>query len=297
MSDLAAIVATIVAALAATGAAAGSYVSARLARRSSEDVMSSVDHFEMEARKALIAAIEAGSGRSTRGEPTEEDTHSDISIGLSDRRIIAELAHALRTPLSAIRYQADSMALSNADNQEVVSQGHNIIRFAYLCETILLTFRQLVETERQVQNLPVGTLQEMLTDLYQALRASEHNINLHIIQFPPKLPGYENSYLTTLLLPLMENAIEASGDQSHIYLEWSENDQSYTITMRNRVNKSAPQVFPPAGVSTKHDGPALGLETARRLAAMQRGGRIETSATNGMASVRVVLPKIAGADK
>lgn len=101
---------------------------------------------------------------------------------------------------------------------------------------------------------------------------------------PEAVAGYSGGYLATLLLPLVENAVEASPIGGEIIIDYEESKGYFTILIINDLVKPTPEpVFPPDGSSTKHAGPGLGLSVARRLAGMQRGGRIDTSVSGGLA--------------
>ena len=125
--------------------------------------------------------------------------------GLPDRQVIAELAHSLRTPLLAARHEADAIALTYPDRANLVEQAHNIEGFVDLCDTVLATFRQLVDTARRTEQLRGGPLTEVVRRLHVAAE-SEHKrgTTLAFPTLPSQIPGYTVSYLATLLLPLIE---------------------------------------------------------------------------------------------
>jgi signal transduction histidine kinase len=223
----------------------------------------------------------------------ERKAPSNAEGAFSDGQVIAELAHSLRTPLLAARHEADAIALSHAGRPDLVEQARNIEGFVDLCDTVLATFRQLVDTARRTERLRSGPLDQVVERLHAAVE-SEHKrgTTLIALSLPTAIPGYLNGYLATLLLPLVENAVEASPAAGQIRVKYDEDPEYSFLTITNTI-ADVPDgpVFPADGVSAKHDGPGFGLSVARRLADMRRGGRVETDASGEVARVRVRLPK------
>ncbi|MFL5899673.1 MAG: sensor histidine kinase [Solirubrobacterales bacterium] len=218
-------------------------------------------------------------------KPAEEEA-------LSDRQVIAELAHSLRTPLLAARHEADAIALSHPDLPDLVKQARNIEGFVDLCDNVLATFRQLVDTARRTERLRGGSLDEMVRRLHTAVESEHKRGTALVVMLPHGIPGYTTGYLATLLLPLIENAVEASTPHGSIRVKYNEEEDYSFLTVTNDIGDVADgPVFPDDGVSTKHEGPGLGLSVVRRLADMRRGGRVVTEVHDHVAYVRVRLPK------
>jgi signal transduction histidine kinase len=213
---------------------------------------------------------------------------------LTDSAIIAELAHSLRTPLNAARHEAAAISLSYPDNESLKAQAASISNFIDLSDTVLATFRQLVDTAKRTERLRSGPLRRVIRQVH-AVAESQCNRHTRLDldeSIPDSLPGYTTGYIATLLLPLVENAVEASPNGEAIRVELSESPDYYFLILRNQIEGSQGDTeFPSNGDSTKHDGPGLGLPVARRLADMRRGGRVESEVMGVTARVRVRLPK------
>jgi signal transduction histidine kinase len=230
--------------------------------------------------------------REKPAEPAPPKPAKAEEEALTDRQVIAELAHSLRTPLLAARHEADAIALSHPDRPELVKQARNIEGFVDLCDTVLATFRQLVDTARRTERLRGGSLDEIVRRLHTAVESKHKRGTTLVVMLPKEIPGYTTGYLATLLLPLIENAVEASPPHGAIRVKYDENeDYSFLRVMNNIADVTSGPVFPDDGTSTKHDGPGLGLSVVRRLADMRRGGRVTTEADGSSAQVAVRLPK------
>ena len=224
--------------------------------------------------------------------PVNEDT-ARPRVEISDYRIVAELAHSLRTPLTAARYQADAIALSNSENPELVTQAKRIEGFVDLCDTVLAAFRQLMDTAQRVDRFRGESLPEIIRRLHGAIESKVRNFTiLTDLSVPGSVPSYSTSYIATLLLPLIENAIEASPPGGEITVRYTSSTDAIMFTVDNTLSKLPDgPVFPENGRSSKHDGLGLGLTIVRRLADMQRGGQVDTSVSGNVVHVSVRLPK------
>ncbi|MFI5890389.1 hypothetical protein ACIA5D_09735 [Actinoplanes sp. NPDC051513] len=251
-----------------------------------------------ETMVALIDAIKAlqpppATPPEVAGTATAEVARPEPAPELTDSNIVQELTHTLRTPLHAVRYETEAIELTHPDDASLRDQCGQIGRFVDTCDVFLSVFGQVVDVARRTERLRESPLPETIRTLHSVAEAAcQRGTKLTMLGVPEVVAGYQNTYLAALLMPLIENAVEASEPAGEITAEYQPEPGYTTLRVTNAVPPDAE--LPPPGLSTKHPGPGLGLKVAERLADMHRGGRVDIGLEDGRALVVVRLPDTRG---
>jgi signal transduction histidine kinase len=227
-------------------------------------VTAGVGDLRTEFNKYISYSDRAGNASATQ-EPA--DLSADI--------ILAELSHALKSPLLTVKTAADKVARSVAvDMNERAAQGlRDIQNSAQECDHALAIFQQIVDVSIDAEQDRFLTLADAITYLHgSADRVHQRETRL-VVSVPDEVPEFSQSFLITLLRPLVENAVEASPMNADIVVIVKDENGAVMVSVGNMVdgpvNRDALQK---RGVSTKGDGhKGLGLSVARRLAAISGG--------------------------
>jgi signal transduction histidine kinase len=253
---------------------------------------------DQQHRETMVALIEAV--RALQPAPPEiaavtatEAPGTEPAPELTDSNIVQELTHSLRTPLHAIRYETEAIELTHLDDESLRDQCGQIGRFVETCDVFLSVFGQVVDAARRTERLRDAPLPETIRTLHAAAEAAhQRGTKLILLGVPELVADYQNTYLAALLMPLIENAVEASEPAGEITVEYQPEPGYATLRCANAVPPGTE--LPAPGFSTKHPGPGLGLKVAERLADMHRGGRVDIALQDGRALVVVRLPDTRG---
>lgn len=223
-------------------------------------------------------------------------TYSSVASGpteVSDSRIIAELNHALQTPLRSLGY-----ALRNLENlpddiliKERAKRLADMTAMLDNCTSALATFRGLAD---RVESVPER--QPYLDDSVRALacgiqQPSDEPVAIDFIGLPDQVEGFSNHYLLTMLQPLVENAIEGCLPGGVVEITYTDHGDAIEFTVFNPVDHPVDKdiLFAPR-LTTKDGHQGLGVSIASRLAEFERGD-LTADITNSGVRMRVVLPR------
>lgn len=218
----------------------------------------------------------------------------------SERRFTADAAHELRTPITAIRAQAQ-VALGSVDSDE---RRHALLATLEGCDRATRLVEQLLTLARLEATPSSGTVQtdlgrvarQVVADLAGGAIANDQSIELDAPEHC--LLGADETLLAVLLRNLVDNAIRYSPRSSRIRIAASQTPEATTL----RVDDSGPglteaqlarlgeRFFRVPG--SDQPGSGLGWSIARRIAAVQ-GAVLSASrsAALGGLAVSVVWPR------
>lgn len=243
-----------------------------------------------------------------RGMPDEVaplvETLNDLLVRLdqalvAQRRFIADAAHELRSPLTAVKLQAQiaSRAQTESEREAALRQlSAGVDRAAHLIEQ-LLGMARLEPSARQATFAPVALdalIKQVVADF--STQADARYIDLGVGACEALTLTGQAGSLRMLLGNLVDNALRYTPDGGRVDVELSGADGNAVIA----VSDSGPGIpeserervferfYRLAGSETTGSG--LGLSIVRQVAVLH-GGRVELDAapTGGLA-VRVVLP-------
>jgi len=218
---------------------------------------------------------------------------------IAQRRFIADAAHELRSPLTAVKLQAQLASRANTQSEREIALAQltgGVDRAAHLVEQ-LLHMARLEPSARQsaFKTLSLDALIKKVVADFSA-QADARDIDLGVGSCASiNLTGQAES-LRMLLGNLLDNALRYSPTGGRVDVELGKENNQAVISVydsgpgipeaeRERVFERFYRV---AGSDVPGSG--LGLSIVRQVAVMH-GGHIElNTATTGGLSVRVVLP-------
>ncbi|MEV6444791.1 GHKL domain-containing protein [Amycolatopsis sp. NPDC051716] len=212
---------------------------------------------------------------------------------VSDSRMVAELNHALQTPLRGLGY-----AFRNLENlpddvliEERAKRLADMAAMLDSCTSALATFRGLVDT---VASVP--TRQPSLDEAVRGLAGSipylaDEPVAIDFVGLPDRVEGFSNHYLLTMLQPLVENAIEGCIPAGAVEITYADHGDAVEFTVFNPVDHPVDKdiLFAPRR-TTKDGHPGLGVSIVSRLAEFERGD-LTADITDTGVRMRVVLPR------
>jgi signal transduction histidine kinase len=230
------------------------------------------------------------------GDPPNEMVNKadDEYHQLSQDRLMAELAHSLATPMSGLKARILSLCdmYGEHENSDLYADLLTLKVRAETCEAVLATFRRANQTAAADRSYRLASIADTLKlvhhDVDRRLRLNtrlESNI-------PASVEGFENAFLATLLLPLVENAVEGSPLNGTVELKFVDQPAYITLEVINAIEDSVAmdKVFAP-GKSTKDGHQGLGVPTARWLAESVRGGGMTANVSGNAFHALVRLPR------
>ena len=199
------------------------------------------------------------------------------------QRFIADAAHELRTPTTALSLQAERLSEHNLPpelKEQIGSLKTTIHRSHQLQEQLLTLARSQASPERAqtAPNTPIQPIfQRIVQDLHPLAQAKDQDIGVITTQ-NPSLPISEID-LYTLIKTLVDNAIRYTPVGSQIDLSSQSQQNSTTIIIEDNGNGISPserqRIFDPFYriLGSGEQGTGLGLSIAQTIA-QRHGGSI-----------------------
>jgi signal transduction histidine kinase len=218
----------------------------------------------------------------------------------NERRFTADAAHELRTPLAALRAQAQ-VALASVDDTERQHALEQILtgcdRATHLVVQLLTLARLDAGTQHPMQLVALRPIAEEVLAM-SAGDAIERRCDLVLNDGDAEVRG-DGMLLQVLLRNLIDNALRHSGSTqievsiatqgTRVVLSVSDNGRGIAEDERTRVQ----QRFY-SGPRTESSGSGLGLSIVRRIADLHGGSMDIAPATGGGVSLRISLPLAVG---
>lgn len=242
----------------------------------------------------ILTELDSEVRRQLSGPPSKvSDKKAGTRKELSQDRLMAELAHSLATPLSGLKARILALCDEYGDGEpNLLSEFAALQTRIEVCEAVLATFRR-------VNRAAAVDSSYQLASIADTLRLVHHDADRRVgvstrleMDLPEVVAGFDNSYLATLLLPLVENAVEASPHNGLIELEFSDHETYVQFEVGNDVREPVvmDMVFAPGG-STKDGHEGLGVPTVRWLAESVRGGSLIANVSGDRFRALVRLPR------
>jgi signal transduction histidine kinase len=207
--------------------------------------------------------------------------------------IVRELAHSLGTPLA----QMEAILISRPTRPETAREDADLMAGIQVCKTFLAAFRGLATLAQDTyawEPESIGDAVLAAARLYVARAGADVVCD---VALPDVLPGYGKNYIVGIVLPLLENAIEASPAAGKVSVEAGETETANTIVVANFLRPGetvSPSIYDESWTSKPgHEG--LGLATVNKLLSVRSGATL-THRLDGAARVvfTIQLPRRTG---
>lgn len=197
------------------------------------------------------------------------------------QRFIADAAHELRSPLTALSLQAERLAqteLSLESQQRLTTLQEGIRRHRHLLEQLLALARNQADTPHVAVITPISVMnviQNVISTLY--LLAEQKQIDLGVRPSPDVMLNVDETTLFTVLKNLTDNAIRYIPEQGqidlaieqhphHIVLIVEDNGAGIPPLQRERVLDPFYRIL-----GTKSEGSGLGLSIVNTIVQRLKG--------------------------
>lgn len=220
-----------------------------------------------------------------------------------NKRFSADAAHELRTPMTALKTQAQ-LALEMTEPQEQQKAIRNVIisvnRSIHLIQQ-LLTLSRLDYEEKLQEAAPINLeniAAELIAFMYPQALEKEIEIELNTtVTTPPIIYGNESA-LGILLRNLIDNAIRYSPEKARIEVMITENQESIVLQVIDNgpgiPEEYRPQVFNRFFriLGTKQTGSGLGLAIVKQIVGLHQAKiSLQTASADQGLSVVLVFKK------
>lgn len=218
---------------------------------------------------------------------------SSADVSAERARLTQEIAHSLSTPLAQIEAAALSMESGTAGEDEAAVLAVRRIREGVeICKCFISAYRNYGELQKDVGESLAGTGADVLrtaVDFYA--NAVGKSIEPEIGDIPESFDGYADDFVIAALLPLLENAVDASPERGKVAVYFTREADTISFTISNVCASGPPvgRVFD-RGYTTKSGHQGVGLSVSKGLVEGFAGGEISMKADGDEAAFTVSLP-------
>ncbi|MGW3894602.1 ATP-binding protein [Micromonospora profundi] len=242
-------------------------------------------------RSLHFAIRELVESRLTDLRPTEQHVViNSIANGSDPERdafLVKELAHSLNTPLLSIEALALTVRATQGSSPEI---DHTLSAVS-VCKSFIAAFQEISSVFDKTNEWAPDSLKESVEGAFKVYTQQASKNLTAVIELPQTIDGYSNSFLVAILLPLIENAIEASPPKSKVRIDCAIAD-ALVLNVVNGFSGIAfgDEVYT-AGHSSKAGHQGLGLPTVSRLVSTYRNGRVFHEIADGEVRFTIILPR------
>ncbi len=225
------------------------------------------------------------------------DQRDSKDIQKEDRsgQLVREISHSLNTPLALIESSLLSLKAENKNNgtgnSDILKTLDTIQTSINICKSVLAAYRQLVLVTKSTTLWSPDSISDAIKSA-ALVYSSNSNKSLEIaVDMPLQVSGYSNNYIVSLLLPIVENAIDSGLQESKVSIKGFV-EGSYFVTEISNATDEPPKtdVIYTDGYTTKQKHEGTGLSIVKYLLSAQRGASISHSYNGKLVTFRVVLP-------
>jgi signal transduction histidine kinase len=224
-----------------------------------------------------------------------------ISGGRQDlherEQLIREISHSINTPLAQIELTLRGVAETTGDTQ-IIGALRRSEQSVQLCRAVLAAYRDITAVAAIATQWDIQDLRQALRSVVEVYKARGLELPEEVsveIDVPGAIPGYSNYMIISLLLPLLQNAVEAAPSSSQIRCWGIRDDNHYLLCVSNatrfRVDLGKLKLSNYTSKLGAHEG--LGLSSVRTLLARQAhlGASLEFEIADDIFIATVRLPQ------
>jgi signal transduction histidine kinase len=215
----------------------------------------------------------------------------NASVESAEFRIIGELAHSLKTPLAHL--DATIGLLQHGEEfpgDEAMEILEELSTSVELCKATLAAFRELTRVSGRAESWAPQSLAHSIEKAHRVYNSQAKKATTLQLHSPDEITGYSNNYILALILPLLENAVEAAPPNGAVAITVS-TDAGVTIIVENEtvspVDQHAVETF---GESTKLNHEGIGVQVVQSLVGARAGGSTSFVTRDHTFSFTVTLP-------
>ena len=210
--------------------------------------------------------------------------------GFTTDDFMRDVKHSLATPLSQIEINCSLLeTLQKPDEQsECINKIKSITK---VCQSIITSYQDILSAPAldDAQSFP-DSIDELLTTVESKTR--KKRVSFDMRDLPESIPGYSVSVITSMLLPLIQNAIAAAPAESTIEISYQEND-NHMLIIKNSCDKCIPtkEQLKTVHYSSKNHHLGVGLSTVRNYLRLLKGGSLDFDIDGNIVVAKVSLKK------
>lgn len=230
------------------------------------------------------------------GQPRGPDAHDPDGVADS-RQLIREIGHSLNTPLSQIEASALGLKASAesgvADASRVASAMEQIVTSLALCKSVISAFREVAFVSRSASAWSYSSLATAVASAIELYAHSHSKDVVTHIDVPGEIEGYSNNFILAVLLPLLENAVEAVPSGGLLTVVYADGAEHINVSVRNdlaNVPKWGGDIYRP-GFTTKDNHEGIGLSMVNHFLSGLVGAGVSHRIDDNGVEFSVVLPK------
>lgn len=188
-----------------------------------------------------------------------------------DFDLIRDLNHFFATPFATIEANTELLKSTKGINTTYLEKINNSIQ---LCKCIIETYRESLSFSNNQENV-IDSLKQTIGCAYNTYAERNEKIlkPLNTTNIPDRFLSHNNHYLISIILPLLENAIQAAPNNSEIEINFNNNDR--TIRISNMCDALPTLInLQTQGYSSKENHRGNGLMIVKSLLSLKNRGTL-----------------------
>lgn len=215
------------------------------------------------------------------------------SRGSDGYRVLSELSHSLKTPLAHIEASLRIASATDADGDcnLLMQMSEDMLTSVEICKSTLAAFREVTRVSRRADDWSPQSLRDAMLGAHRVYSNQINKRTIPRFLAPSEVSGYSNNYLMALILPILENAIEASPNGGPIDVDYEIEGGEVVFRITNQI--TAPiqiSAVETPGETTKNGHEGIGIQVVRSLVGARSGGSAEFSHDDSSFTSIIRLP-------
>ena len=207
---------------------------------------------------------------------------------IEDLNLVRDLNHFFATPFATIEANVELLSKMKGIDTSYLEKISNSIQ---LCRCIIETYRECLSFSNNNESV-ASSLKSTFGTAFEAYteRNNKSLIPLNTGSIPKQFKSYNNHYIISIILPLLENAIQAAPDNTEIIITFD--DTNNTISISNSC-ENTPDIIniQTPGYSSKNNHKGTGIIIVRNLLSIKDRGVLETTIENNKVIQTIKLNK------